>query len=458
MMGRDVSADRNADLRATWSRSDRRFPRLVRPLQTFFQTEAAGGMLLLVSAVIALVWANSPWSGAYERLWRTELTFELGGLTLSHSLREWINEGLMAIFFFVVGLEIKREVVTGELRQPRAAALPVVAAVGGMAIPAAMYLAFNAGTEAARGWGIPMATDIAFALGVLTIAGRRLPSSLKLFLLALAIVDDIGAIVVIALFYSGGIAFDVLAVGAVLLVTIMALQRAAVRATAVYVALGVGVWLALLQSGVHATVAGVALGMLTPASPFQRPRAVSMEARRVADETEDEPSPPDADAHHWLWLAALSREAVSPLGRMEHLLHPWTSFLIVPLFALANAGVVLDADALGTAATSRVAWGVLVGLVVGKVAGITLAAWGATKLGLARLPQGVGWFEIVGVAAVAGIGFTVSLFVAGLAFTEGTDLDAAKLGILGASIVAGVVGAAVLSAAGRRGAARLEAD
>jgi NhaA family Na+:H+ antiporter len=448
--GRDLSTRRHDGVRMPWSRSERRVPRLLRPLQTFLQTEAAGGALLLAAAVAALVWANSPWRGSYERLWHTELTLTLGSWTLSHDLREWINEGLMTVFFFVVGLEIKREVVTGELRDPRAAALPILAAVGGMATPALLYLAFNAGTEGSRGWPIPMATDIAFALGVLTLAGRNVSPSLKLFLLALAIVDDIGAILVIAVLYSGGVAGAALGVAAVLIACMLGLHRIGVRATAMYVALGAGVWLAFLQSGVHATIAGVLVGLLTPASPFQRPRAVSEEARRVADETVDDPFPSDADAHHWLWLAGLSREAVSPLGRMEHLLHPWTSFVIVPIFALANAGVFLEAEALGDAVTSPIVLGIAFGLVVGKVLGITLVAWGATRIGLARLPDGVGWFEVLGVASVAGIGFTVSLFVAGLAFGEGERLDAAKLGVLGASLLAGVLGAALLSAGRRR--------
>jgi len=423
---------------------------VVRQLQTFLRTEAAGGVLLLVAALAALVWANSPWSSSYERLWHTDLTLRFGRWVLSHNLRDWIDEGLMAVFFFVVGLEIKREVVSGELRQARIAALPIVGAIGGMVVPAALYVALNAGTNGARGWGIPMATDIAFALGVLAIAGRRLPPGLKLFLLALAIADDIGAIVVIAVFYSGGVAWQALAAAAGLIATIVVLQRAAVRATVIYVALGVGVWLATLQSGVHASIAGVVLGLLTPASPFQRARAVSDEARRVADETVDHPDPPDADAHHWLELTALAREAASPLARLEHLLHPWASFAIVPLFALANAGVRLSGRSVRSAGVSRITVGIVVGLVGGKIVGITLAAWGATKLKIARLPDGVGWREMVGVAALAGIGFTVSLFVAGLAFPVGAQLEHAKLGILGASLIAGVVGALLLVTAGRR--------
>jgi Na+:H+ antiporter, NhaA family len=242
--------------------------------------------------------------------------------SLAEDLQHWVNDALMALFFLVVGLEIKRELTTGELREPTAAALPAIAALGGMLVPALLYLAINRSGEPARGWGIPMATDIAFALGVLALVGRGLPTALKSFLLALAIVDDIGAILVIAVFYSGSISLWPLLVAGGLLVFILVLQRLQVRWTAVYVLLGVGVWLATFKSGVHATIAGVALGLATPAVPFQRPQAVSLEAHRVADNTIDNPEPPDADAHHWLHLVDLTREAVSPLARLEHLLHP----------------------------------------------------------------------------------------------------------------------------------------
>ncbi|MFA5787368.1 MAG: Na+/H+ antiporter NhaA [Actinomycetota bacterium] len=435
-----------------WSRSDRRLPRFVaRPLQQFLRTEAAGGILLLGATIVALVWANC-WNGSYAHVWQTDLTVSLGPWSISEDLRHWVNDAPMALFFFVVGLEIKRELVSGELRDPRAAALPAFGALGGMAVPALIYAAINAGGEGFRGWGIPMATDIAFAVGVLAIVGRGLPSGLRLFLLTLAIVDDIGAIVVIAIFYSGGISWAALASAAGLLCVIALLRRAQVRAMAIYVVLGLGVWLAVLESGVHATIAGVALGLLAPTVPFQRPSAVSQEAHRIADETLGEPVPADVDAHQWLRLANLSRETVSPLARMESLLHPWTSFVIVPLFALANAGVYLGGGALGQGASSRITIGVLVGLVAGKPLGITLAAWAATRLGLARLPHGVRWSQVLGVSAIAGIGFTVSLFIAGLAFAEDSALSAAKVGVLAASLTAGCIGSALLLLA-RRGAA-----
>jgi Na+:H+ antiporter, NhaA family len=433
-------------LRFPWARSDRRIPRLIlRPLQTFFRTEVAGGLLLLAAAVIALAWANSPLSESYERLWATELVVRLGDWVVAEDLRHLVTDALMAIFFFVVGLEIKRELVTGELRDPRAAVLPVLGAVGGMVVPALVYLALNPAGDPARGWGIPMATDIAFALGVLALLGRRVPSSLRLFLLALAIVDDIGAIAVIAIFYSQGISAQALSVAAGLLVLMMAALRLQIRAMPMYVVLGAGVWLATYLSGVHATIAGVVLGIMAPARPFQRPAAVSQEARRVAGATEDDPEPPDVDAEEWLWLAHLSREAVSPLARLESVLHPWASFVIVPVFALANAGVDLRGGALDKAVSSPVALGVLVGLVAGKTVGIAGAAWLGCRLGVARLPGRVSWRQVVGVAALAGIGFTVSLFITQVAFDHSRLRDAAKVGIMAASLLAGVVGTAILA-------------
>ena len=452
-MDRDEERGASAeeDIRPSWSDSARPVPRLVlQPLQTFLRTEEAGGILLLAAAVAALLWANSPWRASYDAVWHAQLTIGLGPWSLAEDLQRWVNDALMALFFLVVGLEIKRELTTGELRQPRAAALPAIAALGGMAVPALLYLAINRSGEPARGWGIPMATDIAFALGVLAIVGRGLPTALKSFLLALAIVDDIGAILVIAVFYSGSIEVLALLAAGGLLGLILVLQRLQVRWTVVYVLLGVGVWLATFQSGVHATIAGVALGLATPAVPFQRPRAVSLEAHRIADDTVDNPVPPDADAHQWLHLAGLTREAVSPLARLEHLLHPWTSYVIVPVFALANAGVSITSSTLGEALTSGVTLGVVIGLVAGKTIGVTMLTWLATKTGVTRLPEGVGWDQLVGVAALAGIGFTVSLFITSLAFQTQAVQDAAKIGILAASLLAGLLGAVLLARSRRR--------
>lgn len=437
--------DDSLSLRVPWSRSDQPLARrFARPLQSFLEEEASGGILLLVAAIVALVWANSPWRDGYATFWGTEVAVRLGRWGIREDLRHWVNDGLMSLFFLVVGLEIKRELLTGELRDRRAAALPVIAALGGMVVPALLYAVLNVSGGGAKGWGIPMATDIAFALGLLTLAARHAPPGLKPFLLTLAIVDDIGAIAVIAIFYSGQIAWPALVTAGALCVLIVGLQRSNVRWTFVYILLGVLVWIALFESGVHPTIAGVGLGLLTPAVPFQRPRAVSDEAHRVADETVDDPSPPDADAHHWLALAWLSREAVSPLARIEEMLHPWTSNVVVPMFALANAGVLLSGEALSDAASSAITLGIVVGLVAGKLLGVSLASAAAVRLGLGRLPAGVGWPHVLAVGAVAGIGFTVSIFIAELAFTAPVQIDRARIGVLVASLLAGVLGWALL--------------
>jgi Na+:H+ antiporter, NhaA family len=428
-------------IRLPWSRSDRPVARrFARPLQAFLEEESSGGVILLAAAIVALGWANSPFRGGYESLWATDITIRLGRWGIGQDLRHWVNDGLMSLFFLVVGLEIKRELVSGELRDARTAALPVLAALGGMVVPAVLFLALNASGEGARGWGIPMATDIAFALGVLTLAARRAPAGMKPFLLTLAIVDDIGAIAVIAIYYSGNVEYPALLVAAGLCVLMFGLQQIGVRWAFVYVVLGLVVWIAAYESGVHPTIAGVALGLLTPAVPFQRPRAVSDEAHRVADETVDDPQPPDADEHHWLTLASLSREAVSPLARVEGMLHPWTSNVIVPAFALANTGVRLTGESLSDAATSPIALGIVLGLVVGKLAGVFLATTAAVRLGIGRLPRGVAWRHVIALGAVAGIGFTVSIFIADLAFTARAQIDAARIGILAASVLAGVLG------------------
>ncbi len=384
------------------------------PLQAFLATEYAGGLLLLAATLVALVWANSPWSGAYERLWHTPLEIGFGRWPLPQDLKAWVDDGLMVLFFYVAGLEIKRELLIGELRSRRDAILPVVAAVGGMIGPAVLYLAINVGEEP-QGWAIPMATDIAFALGALSLVGRRLPSSVKAFLLALAIVDDIGAIVVIALFYAEDVSGPWLAVAVALILLIAVFVRLRVRWTALYIALGLLVWLATFRSGVHATIAGVALGLLTPAVPLQR----------ATGGTE------------------------SPLVRMESLLHPWTSFVVVPIFALANAGVSLTGTAVSAAFSSSVTIGVFAGLVVGKPVGITAATWLATRSGIARLPEGTGWGRMAGIGALAGIGFTVSLLISELAFSVEATRDHARIAVLAASVVSAGIGAILLSRSSR---------
>jgi NhaA family Na+:H+ antiporter len=430
-------------LRTPWSHSDRPVPRRVlRPLQEFLSTATAGGLLLLAAALVALTWANSPFAEGYERLWSTGLSLRLGSWAIREDLRYWVNDGLMALFFLVVGLEIKRELLTGELRHRRAAVLPAVAAVGGMVVPALIYVAITAGSQGVSGWGVAMPTDIAFALGVLTLVASAAPPSLKPFLLTLAIVDDIGTIAVIAVFYSGGVRWVPLLLALAAAGGVIGAQVIHVRASVVYVTLGILLWAAMHRSGVHPAMAGVVMGLLTPAVAFQRPRSVSKEAHRTADETLDDPYPPDADAPQWLRLATLSREAVSPLARVEHSLLPWVTFAVLPLFALANAGVALSGEAFADAVGSRVAIGIVVARVAGKVGGITLACWLVVRAGIAPLPAGATWAHIAGVGATASIAFTVSLFVADLALPAELQ-DAAKVGILASALAGGALAYAI---------------
>ena len=425
----------------SWLVSDRPVARLIaRPLRTFLDTEASGGLVLAVATVVALAWANSPFGSSYNSLWETELGFSIGTLEVTEDLRHWVNDALMAIFFFVVGLEIKRELVVGELNEARKAALPAVAAIGGMVVPALVYAALNAGGDGSSGWGIPMATDIAFAVGVLALLGDRVPGTLKVFLLSLAIVDDIGAIVVIAVFYSGGIDLGWLLGSLTGLVAVAGLKRARVQWVPVYVVIGTLVWFATFKSGVHATIAGVALGLMTPARPVDPEGFVD-----VTENVEALSSEPDAQSLRTVTLQG--QEVVSVAERLEHLLHPWTSFLVIPLFALANAGLVITSDALGAALSSEVTLGIALGLVVGKIVGIVGASWVAIRFGWGALPSEVGPRHVLGAAAVAGIGFTVSLFITGLAFEDADLVDAAKLGVFSGSVIAGVLGAVIL---GRR--------
>jgi NhaA family Na+:H+ antiporter len=421
-----------------WSRTDRPVPRrVVQPLQAFLEQETSSAALLIGAAVVALVWVNSPWSGSYHWLWSTHLSIGVGSASIDLDLRRWVDDGLMSLFFLVVGLEIKREFVTGELRRPRERVLPVAAALGGMLVPALVYLAVVPGHGRA-GWGIAMPTDIALALGVLAIAGRRAPPGVKAFLLALAIVDDLGSIVVIALVYSNAVDWPAVGVAAAVVLVIATLQRIQVRAATAYVALGLLLWVVLERSGVSPTLAGVAVGLLVPAIAPHRPKAVSAEAHRIADETTDDPDPPDADAPQWLRLAWLSREAVSPLARAERLLHPWTSVVVLPLFALANAGVSLTPSTVGRALSSSVAVGIVLARVVGKPVGIILASAMAVRLG-ARMPSGVRPRHVVAVGAAAGVPFAVSLFVARLALPSDLVYPA-TVGVLFAALIAGFAG------------------
>jgi NhaA family Na+:H+ antiporter len=421
-----------------WIASDRRLARLVaRPVASFMKVEAAGGIVLFVAAVAALVWANSAWSESYETLWTTEVVLEVGGFSLAEDLRHWINDGLMVLFFLVVGMEIKYEITTGELRDPRAAMVPIAAAVGGMVVPAAIYASLNAGGEGAAGWGIPMATDIAFALGVVALLGRRIPAPARLFLLSLAIVDDIGAIAVIGVFYTDDLSLGWLAAAGAGVLGIVALRRLRVWSFYPYLLVGGFCWLATYQSGVHATIAGVVVGLLTPAKPLLD----EAQARRRAREA----APDRLDAKQLRKFQFLLGESVPVAERIEYSLHPWTSYVVLPLFALANAGIDLRGGVLGDAAGSAVTVGIVLGLVLGKTVGVLVTSWLAVRLRLGRLPTGVNWPMLSGLAVLAGIGFTVSLFIAGLAFPSGGVQEAdAKVGILVGSVIAALVGAAVL--------------
>jgi NhaA family Na+:H+ antiporter len=425
----------------------RALPRsIARPVLKYLGLETAGAGVLLCATAIALIWANSPWSGSYASLWQTKISLVVGDLALSEDLRHWVNDGLMALFFFVVGLEIKRELTGGELGSVSKASLPAIAALGGMVAPALIFLAFNFGGGGARGWGIPMATDIAFAIGVLALLGPRCPQGLKVFLLALAIVDDIGAIIVIAAFYSTGVSALWLGAAAAGLALMVALRRLQVRWTPIYVVAGVAVWLATLESGVHATIAGVAIGLLTPARPDDPEGA--RDAIREGEILQGDPTPAAIRA-----TTFQTRQLISPAERLEHVLHPWTSFAVIPIFALA--GVALGGDDLANALRSPITIGVVAGLVVGKIAGISIFSLFAVRMNLGTLPEGVRAPQLAGAGAVAGIGFTVSLFIADLAFEDGGAAQEAKVGILLGSLIAAIVGICLLRlAASPRGYGR----
>ncbi|WP_419842310.1 Na+/H+ antiporter NhaA [Candidatus Poriferisodalis sp.] len=430
--------------RETFAGGDRWLARYVaRPILRFVHREVASSALLLVAATAALIWANSPWSDSYFDFWHTQIDLSIGGYHIHPlSLEAFVDDGLMALFFFVVGLEIKRELVTGYLSSVRAATLPAIAAVGGMAVPALAYFAFNPSGEAAAGWGIPTATDIAFAVGVVALLGSRVPPILKVFLLTLAIVDDIGAIAIIAIFYSGDLNLRWLALAVGLIVVVRALALMKVWVLEVYWVVGVVIWYATLESGVHATIAGVVLGLMTPAKPLLD--------RSAAQEMVDQlPADPQVEQVHQ--ASFLVQESVPLTERLEALLHPFTAFLIVPVFALANAGVPLSVDTLTDAAGSPVTWGVLLGLVVGKPLGIAVFTWVATRFGF-ELPEGMNWLQLVGMGFAAGIGFTVSIFITRLAFDDGASIAMAKIGILVASGAAGGAALVLLWLSGRRGA------
>lgn len=433
----------------TWASSERFVPKtFIRPMVRFSQIEASSGILLLIAAVAALIWANSPWSDSYFALLHEPVQIEVFSFHLDESVLNLINDGLMSVFFFVVGLEIKRELVIGDLQDPRAAALPVLAAVGGMVVPALIYFSLNAGTSASHGWGIPMATDIAFAVGIVALLGSRVPSGAKLFLLAVAIADDIGAIAVIAIVYTSDLNGAYFAAAVVGLIVVWVASKVNVRAMWFYVPAAFVIWYFTLESGVHATLAGVILGFITPVRPYYKPEEFDRRARAILDQFPLEDASSNKAQEHadyeMLLLSDIATETVAPLSRLEHKLVAWSSFVVVPIFALANAGVDLRGIGFGEALGSSVALGVAGGLVVGKIIGISAASYGAVRFGLGRLPPGTTWSHVIGLAAVAGIGFTVALFVAGLAFDDPHITDLAKVGIFAGSLVAGIIGTVLL--------------
>jgi Na+:H+ antiporter, NhaA family len=439
-LSRDTSDDR-PPLPGSWPAARSAARRLLSPVERFLSIEASSGIVLLAAAVIALAWANSPWHGGYEALLHTPIGFRAGGVAFERDLHFWINDGLMVVFFFVVGLEIKRELHAGELSEVRRAALPAFAALGGMIVPAVIYMSWNAGTPASGGWGVPMATDIAFAVGVLALLGKRVPPALRILLLALAVIDDVGAIIVIAVFYSSGFSFVGLAVALLGIVIILVMQKLAVRSPWAYVPAAVVTWAGTYATGVHPTIAGVAIGLLTPVRAWFGPEhfveraSVAVEAVRTANRAQD-----GSRLMSRLSDLDLARqEAVSPVERLQHALHGWVAFAIMPLFALANAGVALG-SARFDGGGQRVLLGVLLGLVFGKPIGILAFSWVAVRVRVAALPAGVGWSGVAIVGLVAGIGFTMALFIAGLAFPTGPLIEIAKLGILGGSAVAAVIG------------------
>lgn len=413
-----------------------------RPLERFLRIEAASGIVLLVAAAVALAWANGPWADGYVALWHTPIGIRVGTLSFERTLEWFVNDVLMVIFFFVVGMEIHRELHHGELSEWRRAALPAAAALGGMLAPAGLYLAFAAAPETRSGWGVPMATDIAFAVGILTLLGRRVPAALRVLLLALAIIDDLGAIVVIALFYSSGIATSGLVVAAIGFAGVLVMQRFGVRARTAYIAPSVVAWAGIYAAGVHPTIAGVIVGLITPVRAWFGLDGflvgVRKELEHLARATPSGLMPHElAETLRHVDLAR--REAMSPAESLIDTLHPWVAFGIMPLFALANAGVSLSGGALDASSWSVTA-AVGVGLVAGKPLGILLACVLALSLGIARLPTGIDLRHLVVLGVVSGVGFTMALFIAQLAFADARLLDAAKLGVLTASGAAGILG------------------
>lgn len=414
------------------------------PIQKFLYLESSGGIVLVISTIIALLWANSEFSESYFRLWHQYITIDFGILNLKYSLHHWINDGLMVIFFLVVGLEIKREIIAGELSSLKKAALPIAGAIGGMLIPATIYLIFNYGKGGMAGWGIPMATDIAFVVGLMALMGKKFPLPLKIFVLALAIVDDIGAVLVIAIFYTKEISLNALTLSFVILIFLFITNRLHVRSIIVYTILGFALWLAVLKSGVHATLAGVLLAFFIPAKTRIDKHKFYIETKTLIEEfskgEQDEHILNDEERLNIVFEIEKKCERVlTPLQRFENALHPWVTFLIIPLFALANAGVEITGN-FGESFLNDISIGIFLGLFIGKQLGIFLFSYIAIKLNLASKIENVNYLKLYGAGILCGIGFTMSLFIANLAFDSIELLNIAKVGILSASLISGLVG------------------
>jgi NhaA family Na+:H+ antiporter len=421
---------------------------LLKPVSKFIHQEYTSGIVLFLSVVVAIIWVNSPFQESYHHLWDIKFSLGFDDSVLSHPLHIWINDGLMAIFFFVIGLELKREFMAGELSTLRKASMPMIAALGGMLVPALIYFVINRGTEAAHGWGIPMATDIAFALALLSVAGKHIPPSVKVFLSALAVADDLGAVLVIAFFYSTNLQFMPLMIGGGFLLVLIAANALGVRSTAFYLIIGFGVWVGFLLSGVHATIAGVLVAFTIPARTIIDEKVYSEKLRKLSYEFEHEipnNSTLTTPKQHEIIedIKRLSLAAETPLQKIEYALHPWVAFVIMPLFALANAGIVIGGDFF-LSLLNPVSIGVIAGLVFGKFIGVLLFTWLMVKTGFAALPKDATWRQMAGVAALAGIGFTMSLFVSALAFNNAEMITQAKYGILLASLLAGSMGYIIL--------------
>lgn len=442
---KNLTADPDdARFTAPWEKA---FTKILTPFEEFIHNQTTGSIVLMILTVAAMILANSQWAPAYKAFIEMPISISVGSFSLEKSVHYWVNEGLMTFFFFVVGLEIKRAILVGELSSPRQAALPIIAAVGGMVVPALLYFSVNAGQETVRGWGIPMATDIAFAVGVLVMLGRRIPKSLVMFLVALAIVDDLGAVLVIAAFYTDQIMFSSLAIALLLLVVLVVFNAGGIRHPLPYFLISAAMWFMLLESGVHATIAGVLGALAVPARPKYDPLRFTRHMRRLIDRFEASQSSSQSilnneDQHAIARNLEESTKMVrAPLQRLEHAFHLPVMLIIIPIFALTNAGVSIKFDVLDEAFSHPLTLGVILGLVAGKFIGITGICWVALKLGVGQLPENTEFRHIAGVGLLGGIGFTMSLFIAELAFAGSAEaLSMAKIGIISASVIAGLTG------------------